>query len=208
MEIESTSAAESPFAATRNSAGGADPAQQDDGLAPIITFTLPPPPRAVALAADAETKRLYWDRSHYASPADQTRALKKSSTLYVGNLSFTTRTRHVLSHFSMLGPVKTVHMGLDRKKKTPCGFCFVVMESRADALSAVSLLSGTKLDGKIIRVELDAGFQPGREYGRGKSGGQVRTERKAAIMAAKRERSPEQEPERDEEQPTKRQRVE
>jgi aminopeptidase C len=26
------------------------------------------------------------------------------------------------------------------------------------------VLSGTRLDGRIIRVELDAGFQPGRQY--------------------------------------------
>ena len=42
----------------------------------------------------------------------------------------------------------------------------------------MSLLSGTKLDGKMIRVELDAGFQPGRQYGRGVSGGQVRDDRR------------------------------
>jgi len=38
-------------------------------------------------------------------------------------------------------------------------------------------LTGTKLDGRVIRVELDAGFKPGRQYGRGSSGGQVRDDR-------------------------------
>lgn len=48
---------------------------------------------------------------------------------------------------------------------------------RIDALSAVSNLTGTKLDGRLIRVELDAGFKPGRQFGRGSSGGQVRDDR-------------------------------
>ena len=68
-------------------------------------------------------------------------------------------------------------MGLDRFKKTPCGFAFVEFHHRIDALSAVSNLTGTKLDGRVIRVELDAGFKPGRQYGRGAGGGQVRDDR-------------------------------
>jgi nuclear cap-binding protein subunit 2 len=142
---------------------------------------LPPPPRAPVLADqanEAQEKQLYWDRSHYDSPAAQIRALHSSSTLYVGNLAFTTRTQHVRAHFGLLGSVRKIFMGLDRLKKTPCGFCFVEYEERKHALLAVANLSGTKLDGSIIRVELDAGFQPGRQYGRGRKGGQVRHDRK------------------------------
>ena len=69
-----------------------------------------------------------------------------------------------------------VHLGRDRYKKTPCGFAFVEYRHRIDALAAVAHLTGTMLDGLPIRVELDAGFKPGREYGRGQSGGQVRDE--------------------------------
>jgi len=68
-------------------------------------------------------------------------------------------------------------MGLDRFKKVPCGFAFVEYHHRIDALSAVANLTGTKLDDMLIRVELDAGFKPGRQYGRGTSGGQVRDDR-------------------------------
>jgi len=68
-------------------------------------------------------------------------------------------------------------MGLDRFKKTPCGFAFVKFHHRGCALSAVANLTGTKLDGRVIRVELDAGFKPGRQYGRGAGGGQVRDDR-------------------------------
>ena len=34
-------------------------------------------------------------------------------------------------------------------------------------------INGTRLDDRIIRTDWDAGFREGRQYGRGKSGGQV-----------------------------------
>jgi len=149
-------------------------------------IVLPPPPRAAdILFANAAEKKLYWDRSHYDSPESQMRALAKSKTLYVGNLAFTTRSQQVRALFQELGVVKAVVMGLDRFRKTPCGFCFVEYEKRDDALLAVANISGTKLNGRVIRVELDAGFQPGRQYGRGVSGGQVRDERRSRVDPAR-----------------------
>ena len=161
------------------------------------TMTKLPTPSASELlyADDTSSKRLYWDRSFYESIDAQKEALAKSASLYVGNLAFSTRTAHIRSHFSLVGKVKQIHMGLDRIKKTPCGFCFVEYYDRASALSAIANLSGSKLDGRVIRVELDAGFHPGRQYGRGKTGGQVRDEKRetgrrtAAEMAgSKRDR--------------------
>jgi nuclear cap-binding protein subunit 2 len=147
---------------------------------PTIEFPNPLPRAAELLFANNTEAKLYWDRSHYDSPESQMRALAKSSTLYIGNLAFSTRSHHILSHFSQIGPVRKIVMGLDRFHHTPCGFCFVEYVRREDALCAVSNLSSTKLDGRVIRVELDAGFQPGRQYGRGASGGQVRDDRRRA----------------------------
>lgn len=67
-------------------------------------------------------------------------------------------------------------MGLDKIKKTACGFCFVEYYSRADAENAMRFLNGTLLDDRIIRTDWDLGFREGRQYGRGRSGGQVRDE--------------------------------
>ena len=64
-------------------------------------------------------------------------------------------------------------MGLDKQKKTPCGFCFVVYYTRKDAEDAVKYLSGTKVDERPIRVDFDWGFVEGRQFGRGRAGGQV-----------------------------------
>jgi hypothetical protein len=45
--------------------------------------------------------------------------------------------------------------------------------TRRDAEDCIKYLSGTKLDDRIVRADWDAGFQEGRQYGRGKSGGQA-----------------------------------
>lgn len=66
-------------------------------------------------------------------------------------------------------------MGLDKYKKTPCGFCFVEYYQRADAENCMRYINGTRLDDRIIRTDWDAGFIEGRQYGRGKTGGQVCT---------------------------------
>lgn len=166
-------------ASTASNTGDATPdvaAAIADGAVAVVEAL--PRPAELLFAADTAEKKLYWDRSHYDSPAAQMRALERSSTLYVGNLAFSTRSHHLLSHFQQVGPVVRVVLGLDRFHKTPCGFGFVEYLQRRDALQAVANLTGTKLDGRPIRVELDAGFQPGREYGRGASGGQVRDEKR------------------------------
>lgn len=58
-------------------------------------------------------------------------------------------------------------MGLDRHHKTPCGFCFVEYYNHQDALDCMKYIGGTKLDERIIRTDLDPGFQEGRQYGYG-----------------------------------------
>lgn len=108
--------------------------------------------------------------------------LERSSTLYVGNLSFYTTEEQIYDLFSKCassedgGGVKRIIMGLDRNSRTPCGFCFVEYYTHAEAAAAVRYISGTKLDERIVRCDLDLGYRDGRQYGRGKSGGQVRDE--------------------------------
>ncbi|TKX20765.1 nuclear cap-binding protein subunit 2 [Elsinoe australis] len=102
--------------------------------------------------------------------------LKNATTLYVGNLSFYTTEEQIHELFSKCGEIKRIIMGLDRFQKTPCGFCFVEYYTHNDALDCLKYVGGTKLDERIIRTDLDEGFIDGRQYGRGKSGGQVRDE--------------------------------
>ncbi len=52
-------------------------------------------------------------------------------------------------------------MGLNKFKKSPCGFCFVEYRCHSDAYNAVSLLNNSTFDERIIRVDLDAGVEEG-----------------------------------------------
>jgi nuclear cap-binding protein subunit 2 len=70
----------------------------------------------------------------------------------------------------------SIIMGLDRNNKSPCGFAFVEYYLHSEAVACMRYISGTKLDERIIRCDLDPGYKEGRQFGRGKSGGQVRDE--------------------------------
>ena len=96
----------------------------------------------------------------------------------LGNLSFFTTEAQILEIFSTVGSVKRVIMGLNHKTKTPCGFCFVEYYTLEAMRDCLKYISGTVCDGRIIRCDLDTGFKPGRQFGRGASGGQVRDERR------------------------------
>ena len=96
------------------------------------------------------------------------------------------------------GGIKRIIMGLDRNTKTPCGFAFVEyvcvtrynistkigtysstlrrFYTHEEAVDCMRFVSGTKLDERVIRCDLDPGYRDGRQYGRGRSGGQVRDE--------------------------------
>lgn len=111
-----------------------------------------------------------------AEAAAAAAALEESTTLYVGNLSFYTTEEQIFELFSKAGRVQTVIMGLNRKTRQPCGFCFVQYFQRSDAECCLKYLNQTLLDDRAIRCDWDRGFEEGRQYGRGKSGGQVRDE--------------------------------
>ena len=55
-------------------------------------------------------------------------------------------------------------VGIDPASRTPCGFCFVEYYSHAEALACLRYISGTKLDERIIRCDLDLGYRDGRQF--------------------------------------------
>ena len=118
----------------------------------------------------------YRDQHFKGTRTELERKLEDSNTLYVGNLSFYTSEEQIYEIFSKAGDVKRIIMGLDKNKKTPCGFCFVEYYFHDGAENAVRYVNGTRLDDRIVRSDWDAGFEEGRQYGRGRSGGQVRDE--------------------------------
>lgn len=100
----------------------------------------------------------------------------ESSTVYVGNLSFYTTEEQIYELFSKCGRIKRIIMGLNQKTQTPCGFCFVEFYTHQEAIHSIRYLKYTLLEGREISLDMDPGFEEGREYGRGISGGQVQDE--------------------------------
>ena len=115
----------------------------------------------------------YKDRYYEESQEQYVTDMAASTTLYIGNLSFFSTEEQIYELFSTCGPVKRIVMGLDRNKRTPCGFCFVEFEHRRDGMDALRFLRTHKLDDRQLKIDLDHGFRDGRQFGRGKSGGQV-----------------------------------
>ncbi|CAN0913639.1 Nuclear cap-binding protein subunit 2 [Linum grandiflorum] len=127
-----------------------------------------------SLFKDPTKLSAYRDRRFSGNQEEFEYALHTSTTVYIGNMSFYTTEEQVYELFTRAGEVKKIIMGLDKNTKTPCGFCFVLYYSREDTEDAVKYVSGTILDDRPIRVDFDWGFQEGRQWGRGRSGGQVR----------------------------------
>lgn len=93
-----------------------------------------------------------------------------------------TREEQIYQLFSRAGVVKRVIMGLNKMTMTPCGFCFVEYYNHEDAVKASKYLVGAKLDDQIIKVDLDPGFEEGRQYGKSRrTGGQVRDDFRRQI---------------------------
>ncbi|EYU22773.1 hypothetical protein ABFS83_03G125300 [Erythranthe nasuta] len=129
-----------------------------------------------SLFKDPNKLSAYRDRRFSGTQEEFDEALLNSTTIYVGNMSFYTTEEQVYELFTRAGEIKKIVMGLDKNGKTPCGFCFIMYYSREDAEDSVKYISGTILDDRPIRVDFDWGFQEGRQWGRGRSGGQVRDE--------------------------------
>ena len=151
----------------------------------------------------------YKDRKFDGSLEEYVACLRRSTTVYVGNLAFHTTEEQIHELFSKCGPLQRIVMGLDKNQTTPCGFCFVEYSCRRDTEECVKYLNGARLDERDVRIDFDwcvrapripasrpcrarllgctwrtalklgllrRGFQEGRQFGRGKSGGQVRDE--------------------------------
>ena len=137
------------------------------------------------LYRDLSVKSLYTDRKFEGGQRGWQQRIEESTTLYIGNLSFYTTEEQLYALFGKVGELKRIVMGLDRNTKTPCGFCFVEYVRRGDTEDAVRYINGCKLDDRIVRVDWDGGFVEGRQYGRGRAGGQVREEYRTDFDAGR-----------------------
>ena len=97
----------------------------------------------------------YKDRKFDGSLEEYVACLRRSTTVYVGNLAFHTTEEQIHELFSKCGPLHRIVMGLDKNQKTPCGFCFVEYGCRRDTEECVKYLNGARLDERDVRIDFD-----------------------------------------------------
>lgn len=131
---------------------------------------------ASLIAFQEQEKPAYIDRE-WSGTQDELKELEsKSSTVYVSKYAFTDQNAVTESQIYIIfsracGAIKRVHMGVNKQDmKRSAGFCFVEFFTRRSALAAINYMNKTRFGGKDIVVNIDRGFEDGRQYGRGASG--------------------------------------
>jgi len=74
--------------------------------------------------------------------------------LYVGNLSYTTTEDDLQTLFAKAGQVVSVTLIKDRNTGNSKGFGFVEMSTQVEVEQAISMLNGSYLDGRDIKVNM------------------------------------------------------
>ncbi len=74
--------------------------------------------------------------------------------LFVGNLSYTTTEADLHTLFAKAGQVVSVAMIKDRDTGDSKGFAFVEMKTQVEAEKAISMLNGSNLNNRELKVSL------------------------------------------------------
>ncbi|KAK2078522.1 hypothetical protein QBZ16_003362 [Prototheca wickerhamii] len=78
---------------------------------------------------------------------------KHSAYIFVGGLPFNLTEGDLLAIFAQYGELVDLNVSRDRKTGKPRGFAFLAYEDQRSTVLAVDNLSGSKVAGRIIRVE-------------------------------------------------------
>uniref|UniRef100_A0A3B0MGH3 Nuclear cap-binding protein subunit 2 n=1 Tax=Theileria annulata TaxID=5874 RepID=A0A3B0MGH3_THEAN len=121
-------------------------------------------------------ERVYWDKKSCSSIEEWKEKIANSSTVYVGNLAFSTPEERIHEVLQAAGEIDRIVLGLNSIKKSPCGFAFVVYKDVKSAKRAVKMFKGCIIDGRVIRVDADPGtsIDDTRRLARGLNGYQWR----------------------------------
>jgi len=74
--------------------------------------------------------------------------------IYVGNLSYTTTEDDLRTLFAKAGGVASVALIKDRDTGASKGFAFIEMNTQAEAQKAISMLNGSSLNDRELKVNL------------------------------------------------------
>lgn len=84
-----------------------------------------------------------------------------ATSIYIGNLAWSTTEDSISNLFSTYGSVISVKLPLDRESGRPRGFGFIEMDD-SDASRAISALNGQDFDGRTLRVNKAEPKKPAR----------------------------------------------
>lgn len=109
---------------------------------------------AVAAMADDDDGAL-GEEAELAVVAAQMRAEQaqwEEGRLFVRNISYATTEKDLEGRFSEFGPIREVHVPLDKQTGKNKGFAFVLFVNAADAVKAFSALDGAVLQGRLLHI--------------------------------------------------------
>ena len=120
----------------------------------------------------------YYDKRSQLPRDKYFKKLSESNTLYVGSIPNGTSDSFLYELFLKVAPIKNMKIGVNKRNFNFCGFCFVEYFTREDAKKAIEMLNNFTVGDRRITIDFDLGFHEGREYGRGRRGGQAEEEKK------------------------------
>jgi len=107
----------------------------------------------------------------HGRPPPQHGGITRGRRLFVGNLSYQTRTPQFEAHFAKLGKVTFAQVKLDGMTQQSRGFGVVEFETVAEAQHAMDTMNQVELDGRLIflredRSDREVNPDAAREFGR------------------------------------------
>jgi len=89
-----------------------------------------------------------------------------ASSIYVGNLHFSTTEEDLREHFGSFGNIRSIKLPTDRETNRPRGFGFIEFDSDSIANKAIQLTNGEVFMGRPLRVNM---AEPKRQMGQADS---------------------------------------
>jgi len=98
----------------------------------------------------SETKKTTMSKKTYAKK--EIAATPEETTLYVGNLRYTSTEKGLRAVFSQFGQVGEIKFVTDPQTEKNIGIAFIKMANKAQALQAISAMNGYQLNGRTLKV--------------------------------------------------------
>ncbi|XP_058106376.1 uncharacterized protein LOC131249592 [Magnolia sinica] len=76
----------------------------------------------------------------------------ESSSLFVGNISFVTKSDYLAKIFGKYGKITDIYIPWNRSIQRPQGYAFICFFYEDDVHAAMGVLNGKRVDGRILSI--------------------------------------------------------